>query len=86
MDAFREAAYRCWSRQAWTLAGAVRAARARANADPRRHAAPVDAQALRDLVATVAADPRLVLVPVNQPPWTPTGLAVTAGENVSWLA
>jgi hypothetical protein len=27
-----------------------------------------------------------VRVPVNQPPWTPTGLAVTAGEEVSWLA
>ena len=41
---------------------------------------------LRDLVATVAADARLVRVPVNQPPWTPTGLAVTAGDDVSWLA
>jgi hypothetical protein len=29
---------------------------------------------------------RLVRVPVKQPPWTSTGLAVTTGEDVSWLA
>ena len=86
MDTFREAAHRRWSRQAWTLAGAVRAGRARAKADPGRAVAPVDGEALRALVATVAADARLVRVPVNQPPWTPTGLAVTTGEDVSWLA
>ena len=64
----------------------MRAGGARWKADPRRDAAPVDAQELRDLVATVAADARLVQVPVNQPPWTPTRLAVTTGEDVSWLA
>src|SRR5215472_11655826 len=83
MDAFREAAYRRWSRQAWTLA---RAGRARAMPDSRRAVAPVDGGALRDLVASVAADARLVRVPVRQPPWTPTGLVVTAGDDVSWLA
>ena len=85
-SAFREAAYRRWPRQAWTLARAVRAGRARAKADPGREVAPVNGEALRDLVATVAADARLVRVPVNQPPWTPTGLAVTTGEDVTWLA
>jgi pimeloyl-ACP methyl ester carboxylesterase len=85
-SAFRDTAYRHWAHQAWTLARAVRARGARPKADPRRDAAPADAQALRDLVATVAADARLVRVPVNQPPWTPTGLAVTTGEDVSWLA
>jgi len=84
-SAFRETAYRRWAQQAWTLARAVRG-RCAPKADPRRDATPVDAQALRDLVATVAADARLVRVPVNQPPWTPTGLAVTTGEDVSWLA
>ena len=84
-SAFRETAYRRRAQQAWTLARAVRARRA-PKADPRRDATPVDAQALRDLVATVAADARLVRVPVNQPPWTPTGLTVTTGEDVSWLA
>jgi hypothetical protein len=84
--AFRETAYRRWRRQATTLAGAVRAGRARAKTDPQRHGTLVDAAALRDLVATVAADVRLVRVPVNQPPWTPTGLVVTAGDDVSWLA
>jgi hypothetical protein len=84
--AFRETAYRRWRRQPTTLAGAVRAGRARAKMDPRRHGTPVDAAALRDLVATVAADARLVRVPVNKPPWTPTSLVVTAGDDVSWLA
>jgi pimeloyl-ACP methyl ester carboxylesterase len=86
LHVFREAAYRRWRRQAVTLARAVRAGRTRAKADPGRAAAPVDGQALRDLVATVAADAQLVRVPVKQPPWTPTGLAVTTGEEVSWLA
>ena len=54
--------------------------------DSRRDVAPVDGEALRGLVATVAADARLIRVPVNQPPWTPTGLAVTTGDDVSWLA
>src|SRR5262249_48826932 len=80
------AAYRRWRRQASTLARAVRAGRARAKSGPRRDVAPVDGEALRDLAATVAADTRLVRVPVKQPPWTPTGLAGTAGEDVSWLA
>ncbi len=86
VDVFQEAAYRRWRRQAWTLARAAQAGHARATADPGRAAAPVDGQTLRDLVATVAADARLVRVPVKQPPWTPTGLAVTAGEDVTWLA
>jgi hypothetical protein len=86
MDAFRETAYVRWRRQAWTLAQAVRAGRARAKADRGRDIASVDGEALRALAATVAADARLVRVPVNRPPWTPTGLAVTTGENVSWLA
>ncbi|MGE5290952.1 MAG: alpha/beta fold hydrolase [Micromonosporaceae bacterium] len=85
-SAFREAAYRRSPRQAQTLARAVRAGRARAKPGPGRDVAPVDGEALRDLVAAVAADARLVRVPVRRPPWTPTGLAVTAGEDVSWLA
>jgi hypothetical protein len=84
--AFRETAYRRGRRQAATLARAVRAGHARAKADPAGGVAPVDGGSLRGLVATVAADARLVRVPVNQPPWTPTGLAVTAGDDVSWLA
>jgi pimeloyl-ACP methyl ester carboxylesterase len=85
-SAFRETAYRRWPRQASTLAHAMRAGRARAKSDPRGDGAPVDGKALRDLAVTVAADARLVRVPVNQPLWAPTGLAVTAGEDVSWLA
>jgi hypothetical protein len=84
--AFRETAHRRWRRQASTVARAVPAGRARAKADPARGVAPVDGEALRDLAATVAADVRLVRVPVNQRPWTPTGLAVAAGDDVSWLA
>lgn len=84
--AFRETVYRRWRRQASTLTRAVRAGRARAKSGPGRDVAPVDGQALRELAATVAADAQLVRVPVNQPPWTPTGLAVSTGEDVSWLA
>jgi Protein of unknown function (DUF3047) len=83
MDAFWETAYRRRARQAWTL---MRAGRARANTDPRRAGAPVDGEALGGLVSTVAADARLVRVPVKQPLWAPTGLAVTVGDEVSWLA
>src|SRR5215469_15808473 len=79
-------ACRRWPRQASTMARAVRAGHARAIPDPRRGVAPVDGETLRDLVATVAQDARLIRVPVNRPPWTPTGLAVTTGQDVSWLA
>jgi len=85
-SAFRETAYRRLPRQASTLVRAVRAGRAREKSDPERDVAPVDGNVLRALVATVATDARLVRVPVNRPPWTPTGLAVTAGEDVTWLA
>jgi plastocyanin len=84
--AFRETAYRRGRRQAATLARAVRAGHAWAKADPARGGAPVDGGSLHGLVATVAADARLVRVPVNQLPWTPTGLVVAAGDDVSWLA
>lgn len=86
MDAFRETAHRRRARQASTLARAVRAGRARANSDQRRAAAPADGQALGGLIATVAADARLVRVPLNRPLWAPTGLAMTTGDEVSWLA
>jgi pimeloyl-ACP methyl ester carboxylesterase len=85
-SAYRETAYRRRFRQAWTVTRAVRAGRARGKSDRGREVAPVGGEALRGLVATVAADARLVQVPANQPPWTPTGLAVTTGEDVSWLA
>jgi hypothetical protein len=38
------------------------------------------------LLATVADDARLVTIPGNRPPWTPTGLDVAAGQQVTWLA
>ena len=67
MDTFREAAYRRWSRQAWTIVHAVRAGRVRAKVNPGRAVAPVDGEALRGLAATVAADARLVRVPQRPP-------------------
>ena len=85
-SAYRETAYRRRFRQAWTVTHAVRAGRARGKSDRGREVAPVAGEALRGLVATVAADARLVQVPVNRTPWTPTGLAVTTGADVSWLA
>jgi hypothetical protein len=83
-EAFREAWVRHAGRQALTLGRALRAGRARAKATP---APPeVDGRALRDLVAEVAADARLVDVPVDRAPWTTTGLQVAAGEPVTWVA
>jgi hypothetical protein len=84
MEAFREARLRRTRRQAVTLARAVRAARARVKAEAPR--TPIDGAALRDLLAEVGADARLVDVPVNRPPWTATGIHVAAGEQVTWLA
>jgi Protein of unknown function (DUF3047) len=83
---FREKWQRRAGRQASTLVRAAQAARARAKSDPRRRGATYDGEALRGLIATVAADARLVRVPVNRPPWRPTGLVVTTGQDVSWLA
>ena len=83
---FKEPAYRRRSRQALTVLRAVKADRLRAKSDPWRHAPAVDGVTLRDLVATVAEDARLVRIPVNRPPWTPTGLTVAAGQHVTWLA
>lgn len=84
MDAFRESAPRRRARQAVTIARAVRAARARVRAAPSR--APVDGEALRSLLAEAAADARLVEVPADRPPWTPTRVAVAAGDRLTWLA
>jgi len=65
--AFRQKAYRRRRRQALTLARAVGAGRAR-EAAARREVTLADGQALRDLAATVAADARLVMLPVDRPP------------------
>lgn len=85
-SAFRQMAYQRFPRQAITLARAVGAGRARANSGTSRDAAPVDGEALRGLVASVASDTRLVPLPVNHRPWTRTGLRVNAGQDVTWLA
>jgi len=45
----------------------------------------VDGGQLRDLLAEIAADVRLVKVPVNRAPWTATPFRVEAGEPVTWL-
>ncbi len=84
--AFRESAIRRRPRQLWTAVRAVKAGLARGRRDPWRQSPAVDGAALRDLVATVAADARLVTVPANRPPWTHTHLAVTAGDDVTWLS
>lgn len=84
--AYREPVYRRGARQALTVLQAARVGRARAKSDPWRHVAPIDGTTLRDLVATVAEEARLVSVPVNRPPWQPTGLTVAAGQQVTWLA
>ena len=85
-SAFRQPPYRRRPGQAWTAIRAVKAGLTRSRHDPWRRQPQVDGAALRDLVATVATDARLVTVPGNRPPWTGTGLHVTAGEQVSWLS
>jgi hypothetical protein len=84
--AFRETARRRGRRQAATLVRAALAGGKRRRADARCRGGSADGEALRGLIATVAADARLVRVPVNRPPWTPTGLVVAAGDDLSWLA
>lgn len=84
MDAFREGRLRRTRRQAVTITRAVRAGRARAKAAPET--SEVDGAALRDVLADVGADARLVDIPVNRPPWTSTGLEADAGDQLTWLA
>lgn len=84
MEAFREPVLRRARRQLTTVPAAVRNGRARARATSEPP--PVDGSALRDLVAATGADVHLVDVPVDRPPWTPTALRVSAGDQVSWLA
>jgi plastocyanin len=84
MEAFREARLRRLRRQASTTARAIRAARARVRVQPAERR--VDGAALRDLLAGAGAEARLVEIPASRPPWTPTGLRVDAGQEVTWLA
>lgn len=82
--AFREPRPKRVARQAVTLARAVRAGR-RASARAAAPTRQVDGAALRDLLAEAGAEARLVEVPVDRAPWTPTGLRVRADEQVTWL-
>ena len=83
-EVFRESRPRRARRQALTIARAVRVGRARAKASPPL-APEVDGVALRDLVAEVAAEVKLVDIPVSRPPWKRTALEAAAGEEVTWL-
>jgi len=85
VQAYRETAARRGLRGVATLARALRAGRARGRATaagPPR----IDGDRLRSLLAATGAEARLVAVPVDRPPWTPTGLRVEPGEVVGWLA
>ena len=82
--AYREGRFQRMRRQAVTISRAVRAGRARVRATVAD--ATVDGEALRDLVAEAAAEALLVEVPVNRRPWTATGIRVSRGEAVTWLA
>ncbi|GIK76358.1 MAG: hypothetical protein BroJett022_00480 [Actinomycetes bacterium] len=84
MQAYRETVARRGLRGVGTLARALREgrARARAAAEPL----PVDGERLRRLLAGTGAEARLLDIPVDRPPWTPTGLRVEPGEVVGWLA
>lgn len=80
--AFREGRVRRTPRQALTIVRALRAARARA----APQVATIDGGAVRDLLAESGAEARLVEVPADRPPWTPSGFHVDAGDEVTWLA
>lgn len=81
---YREGRVRRVCRQALTIVRAVRAGRARVRttaADPT-----IDGPKLRDLIGEVGAEARLVTVPGNRRPWIPSGMRVTQGEAITWLA
>lgn len=63
----------------------MRARPARARHDPWRRSPAVGGAALRNLVATIAADARLVTVTANRHPWTRTAPVVIADEDVTCL-
>jgi DUF3047 family protein len=84
VEAYREARLRRLGRQAVTITRAVRAGRARVRAAPA--AASVDGKAMRNLIAEEAAEARLVEIPADRRPWSATGMRVTAGDAVTWLA
>ena len=76
---------RTTARRGVTIVRAVKAGRARAKSVPMEPD-PIDGPALEALVAEVTDDAQLVHVPANRRHWTPTGIAVAAGDNVTWLA
>jgi hypothetical protein len=85
MEVYRETRARRVARQAITIARAIRAARASTKSTPAA-VRQMDGAALRDLLGELAAEARLVDVPVNRKPWAGTGLQVAEGELVTWLA
>jgi len=85
VEAFRESPPRTVARQALTLARAVHAGTARRESSAHQDA-PIDGAALQDLLATKGATANVVQVTINRARWTPTGLQVAAGEQVTWLA
>jgi len=84
LEPYRESRLRRVRGQAATIARAVRAGRARLRLAARDPA--VDGEALRSLLAEVAAESRLVTVPLDRRPWSTTGVRATEGDVMTWLA
>ncbi|MBV8999248.1 MAG: DUF3047 domain-containing protein [Solirubrobacterales bacterium] len=85
MEVFKESRPKRARRQAVTVVHAIRAGRARARSSPVTEP-EVDGAALRSCLAEAGADARLIDVPMNRPPWRPSGVRVSAGDQVTWLA
>jgi hypothetical protein len=85
VDAFREPWGRRYWRQTVTIMRAIRAGRARTKVAPPQ-GRRVDGAALRKLVDEAAAEALLVHIPINRARWTDTGLRLSAGDKVTWLA
>src|SRR4051794_6198261 len=85
MEVFRESRLRRARRQAVTVMRAIRAGRARVRSSPVAEP-DVDGAAVLACLADACADARLIEVPMNRPPWRSSGVQVSAGDRVTWLA
>jgi hypothetical protein len=85
MEVFWEGRLPRGRRQATTVLRAIRGGRARLRSSPVS-VPEVDGGALRECLAAAGADARVVEVPLNRPPWRSSGLHVSAGDHVTWLA
>ncbi len=68
------------------LRDSLTAAKAMTGGRPPADGPPVDGPKLLSHFVGVTKDERLVEIPVNRRPWTPSGVRVERGDRVTWLA